>query len=193
VMGWEGHTCAVADLAAKEQAVASALGDLVRSAEACRAASAAADIVSCGGTGTYPISVRQAGVTEIQAGGGIFCDLRYRRKFGVELECALSVLATVSGRPNSRRIICDAGRKSMSDTLVLPAPVGIPAATSLTLSAEHAAIELAEPASTIQIGDKIEFIVGYVDGTVNLHDTLLGIRDGIVEVAWPVLARGRSD
>jgi len=26
---------------------------------------------------------------------------------------------------------------------------------------------------------------------VHMHDTLYGIRDGVVEVEWPVLARGK--
>jgi hypothetical protein len=37
----------------------------------------------------------------------------------------------------------------------------------------------------------IEFIAGYGDTTVHLHDTLHGVRGGIVEAEWPVLARGK--
>ena len=41
------------------------------------------------------------------------------------------------------------------------------------------------------MGDKIELIVGYGDVTVALHDELYGIRNGCVEAAWPILARGK--
>ena len=83
------------------------------SAQACRDAGLTVEIISCGGTGTFPITVRQPGVTEIQAGGGVLCDVRYRTKYGVELEPALTMLTTVTSRPNQRRIICDGGKKSM--------------------------------------------------------------------------------
>jgi D-serine deaminase-like pyridoxal phosphate-dependent protein len=33
------------------------------------------EIVSCGGTGTYWLTAAMPGVTEIQAGGGIFNDI----------------------------------------------------------------------------------------------------------------------
>ena len=33
-------------------------------------------------------------------------------------------------------------------------------------------------------------LVSYGDTTVHLHDTLHGVRGGIVEAEWPVLARG---
>ena len=39
------------------------------SADACRAAGLPVDIVSCGGTGTFPYCAQQPGVTEIEAGG----------------------------------------------------------------------------------------------------------------------------
>jgi hypothetical protein len=33
--------------------------------------------------------------------------------------------------------------------------------------------------------------VGYSDTTVNLHDELVGIRGGKVEVVWSILGRGK--
>jgi hypothetical protein len=43
----------------------------------------------------------------------------------------------------------------------------------------------------VRVGDAYDALVGYGDETVCLHDTLYGIRDGVVEVAWPILARGK--
>lgn len=192
VMGWEGHTCPITDPAAKETAIIDAIRLLTSSADACRAAGIPAEIVSCGGTGTYWITARQAGVTEIQAGGGVFCDIRYRKKFGVDHEYALTVMTTVSSRPNATRIVCDAGKKTMSDDAAKPEPLGIDGVKSVTLSAEHTTIELDHPDEAIRIGDKMEFIVGYSDTTVHLHDVMFGARRGLVEVAWPVWARGKT-
>jgi D-serine deaminase-like pyridoxal phosphate-dependent protein len=192
VMGWEGHACPIADSVAKEAAIVDAVGQLTGCAEACRAAGLPVEIVSCGGTGTYGITARQPGVTEIQAGGGVFGDLRYRTRFGVDLDCALTVATTVISRPTATRIICDAGKKSMSDDAVKPEPLGVEGIVSVTLSAEHATIELDRPSTAIAIGDKVVFVVGYSDITVNLHDVLLGQRDGLIETAWPLWARGKT-
>ena len=62
----------------------------------------------------------------------------------------------------------------------------------LNLSAEHATIELAEAASSPGVGDRVEFVAGYCDSTLFLHDELHGIRDGQVEAVWPILARGKT-
>lgn len=192
VMGWEGHACPIADPVAKEAAIVEAVGLLAGSADACRAAGIPTEIVSCGGTGTYWITARQAGVTEIQAGGGAFCDVRYRQKFGVDHDYALTVLTTVISRPNAGRIVCDAGKKTMSDDAAKPQPLGIEGVRSVTLSAEHATIELDRPDATIRVGDKLEFVVGYSDTTVYLHDVMFAARRRVVEVVWPVWARGKT-
>ena len=62
---------------------------------------------------------------------------------------------------------------------------------SISLSAEHGRIELAEPTDAIRVGDKLEWIVGYGDTTVCLHDDMVGVRDGVVETVWPILGRGK--
>jgi len=62
---------------------------------------------------------------------------------------------------------------------------------SVGLSAEHASIELDAPSFSPEVGDKIEFVVGYTDTTVHLHDELYAVRDGRVEAVWPVLGRGK--
>lgn len=59
------------------------------------------------------------------------------------------------------------------------------------LSAEHGKIEMQKPSGKPKIGDKLEWIVGYGDTTVCLHDEMVGIRSGNLEVVWPVLARGK--
>jgi hypothetical protein len=37
----------------------------------------------------------------------------------------------------------------------------------------------------------IDIVVGYSDATVLLHETLYGVRNGIVETAWVVQGRGK--
>ena len=175
----------------KGRVVAKALEQFVASAELCRNAGIPVEILSCGGTGTYWISAAQPGITEIEAGGGIFCDIRYRTIFGVDHEYALTVLATVTSRPTPTRLICDAGKKAMSSDAGTPEPIGIQGVESVALSAEHGTVEVAAPLSQPGVGDRIEFVVGYSDTTVFLHEYLYGIRNGVVETAWPLLGRGK--
>jgi 3-hydroxy-D-aspartate aldolase len=41
------------------------------------------------------------------------------------------------------------------------------------------------------VGDRLEFIVPHVCTTINLHDTLIGVREGRVEAVWEVQGRGK--
>jgi D-serine deaminase-like pyridoxal phosphate-dependent protein len=72
----------------------------------------------------------------------------------------------------------------------LPQPVHLPAHRSLSLSAEHATVELEGPSATPRLGERVQFLVGYSDSTVFLHERLYAVRDGIVEAVWPLSARG---
>lgn len=191
LMTWESHALRVKDPEEKGQVVAEALQQLTASAQLCRYNGMPLDILSCGGTGTYWLSAMQPGITEVQAGGGIYCDIQYRKGFGVEHPYALTILSTVTSRPAPTRIICDAGKKTMSSDSSVPEPIGISGVESIGLSAEHGTIQLAAPSETPRVGDQIEFIVGYSDTTVVLHNELYGIRDGRVETVWSLLGRGR--
>jgi len=191
VEGWESHATMLADPAEKERTVREALAALVGSARACREASFGVAIVSCGGTGTFPFCTRQPGVTEVQIGGAIFSDMHYRTNYHVDFEPALTVLATVTSRPTPTRIVVDAGKKTMSGDAAMPAPRGLPTVRAMKLSAEHAKIELEQPSAAPLIGDKIEFVVGYSDTTVHLHEEIVGVRAGRVEAIWRVAGRGR--
>src|SRR5579859_4420678 len=190
LMGWEGHTTSIADQQQKRQAVERSLKLLTEAAERCREV-LPVQIVSCGGTGTYQFSAWYPGVTEIQAGGGIFGDVRYHDAMQVGHECAMTVLATVTSRPTPTRIITDSGKKTMSSDGGVPRPLIEAPVTSVSLSAEHARIELGAPMTAPRVGDKIEFVVGYTDTTTMLHDNIYGTRDGKVEVIWPILGRGK--
>ena len=73
----------------------------------------------------------------------------------------------------------------------MPEPSGLPPTTGLRLSAEHTKIELECPSDSPKIGDKIEFVVGYSDTTVHLHEEIVGVRAGRIECVWRVAARGK--
>jgi len=189
VMGWEGHTCDITDPEEKHRRVREAVEPIVESAALCRKAGFPMPIVSCGGSGTYSITARIPGVTEIEAGGAVFTDVTYR-SWGVDLDPALFVLATVTSRPTATRAIVDAGRKAMDGQTSLPVPRDLRGVHVSSLHAEHGLLELAAE-TPLGVGDKLDFTVGYGDNTVYQHDTLYGVRDGIIEAVWPILGRGK--
>ena len=190
VMAWEGQARRHLEPAPRKAEAERAVGVLVQTAEAIRAAGIPVEIVSCGGTGTHEYTSRVPGVTEIQAGGIIFNDMMYTT-MGLDHEYALTVFSTVISRPTPTRIICDSGKKTFSTDGAVPKPLGVGEVASASFSAEHAKIELKEPNTTLKVGDRLEWIVGYGDTTVHLHEVMYGARNGRVEVAWPVAGRGK--
>ena len=174
----------------KRAATAAAVGQLTSSADACRAAGLPIEIVSCGGTGTHPYTAALPGVTEIQAGGAIFNDLTYA-SWGLEHEFALTVLVTVISRPTPTRVVIDAGKKTFSSDQTAPRAIDFPDASALRLSAEHGQFELTAPSASPKVGDRIRIVIGYGDTTVHLHESMVGVRDGRVEIVWPMLGRGK--
>jgi D-serine deaminase-like pyridoxal phosphate-dependent protein len=188
LMTWEGHSLGLDDPAAKRASIEASICQVRESADLLRSHGLSCEIVSAGGSGTYTITAFLPGVTEVQAGGGIYCDQTYQ-KWGVPLSPALFVRTTVTSRPVPERLICDAGFKTTPRGFLPPKPVDFEA-KSVVLSAEHGIILLADPSVAYQVGDSFDMLVGYSDATVCLHETLYGVRNGRVETAWRIQARG---
>lgn len=189
LMAWEGHTLALPE-AEREEAIQKSVGLLVSSVAACRAAGLPAQIVSCGGSGTMTVTAHLPGVTEIQAGGAIFGDAAYQR-WHAPTQPALFVRTVVSSRPAPDRIVVDAGWKTLPGWIMPPVPVGVEDVRKVALSAEHGIVTLDSPNETLRVGDFVDFVVGYGDNTLCLHDEILGVRQGRVEAIWPVSGRGK--
>lgn len=156
--------------------------------------------VSVGSTPTVRISGRVNGVTEIRPGTYIFNDyMEMCVGVATEDDCALTVLSTVVSRPAPDRVIVDAGSKCLSSDFhgmtdrmsgygYLKGSGGTLVAR---LSEEHGVMVLKDGQPDLAIGDRVEIIPNHVCASVNLFDTLYGVRDGEVEVSWPILARGK--
>jgi D-serine deaminase-like pyridoxal phosphate-dependent protein len=190
VMGYEGHTLMIENRDAKRAAIGEAIGTLLRTRDDIEQTGLTCRIVSAGGTGSYQYTADLAGVTEIQAGGGIFACRYYTQLCGVEgHQPALTVLATVVGRPSPDHAILDIGQKSVSGYRTPPVLRDHPNCPVLGLSAEHATVEVA-PGTRLEIGEKVSVIPGYSDFTFVLHDRVLGHRRNLVESAWNLSGRG---
>jgi D-serine deaminase-like pyridoxal phosphate-dependent protein len=187
IMGYEGHAMPMMDGAAKEQLIRDSLGLLAESRQQFLKAGLCCDIVSAGGTGSLGVAVGCPGVTELQAGGGIFGDPHYLRMPGVSgYQSALTVLCTVVSRPSLQRAILDAGRKAITGEMHPPLVKGHPDSRVVMHNAEHITLELGPESLNLRIGDPVELLVGYADYTTMLHDDFCCFRGDRLQAIWPI-------
>ncbi len=191
VMGYEGHLVALENRADREARTRAAIERLADTARLIRADDLPCDIVSCGGTGTYDISSRVEGVTEVQAGSYVLMDSDYGR-LHLPFEQAFWVLGTVVSRPEPTRCVADAGHKSQTKDHGLPTAPDLPGAEVVSLNDEHATIRI--PAdSVVKVGDRVRLRPSHTDPTINLHDSVYAIDGDRVVDVWPVAARGYAE
>jgi len=191
LMAWEGHVCKIEDEAEKKAQTLKAVGSLVSTAELCRKAGIEIPIISCGGTGSFRLTAQIPGITEIQAGGGIFGDVTYR-KWGAGTEFSLFILATICSHAWPGRAVVDAGRKAMNVEYSMPEVWDCPGAKLVRMSAEHGILQLDDATDRLtRVGQKVNLVAGYEDLTVFLYDQLYGVRNGKVEVIWEIQGRGK--
>jgi D-serine deaminase-like pyridoxal phosphate-dependent protein len=185
IMGYEGHLQSLLPGPEKHIVVSQAMKSLVDTGKQIEAAGIPVEIVSCGGSGDYSIAGAYPGVTENQAGSYLLMDTWYA-PFAHDFKVALSVLATVISKTPGERIVVDAGVKAISGERGLPSVKGVAGLKLKALHAEHAPIEITEPALSPEVGDKIEIAVHYHDGTIHLHDRMYGMRNGRVEQIFSI-------
>jgi 3-hydroxy-D-aspartate aldolase len=156
-------------------------------------------ILTVGGTGTYNIDTEVPDVTEIQPGSFVFMDAHYSSigtrdaaEFN-DFGNSLSVLTTVISRPSKGRAITDGGNKALPTDEGLASPKGLTGVSYTPGGDEHGIINLRKPNRDLKVGDKVEFIPGHCDTTVNLYNVFFAVRKGVVEAVWPIEARGRTD
>jgi D-serine deaminase-like pyridoxal phosphate-dependent protein len=108
--------------------------------------------------------------------------------------CALWVEATVVSDAVPEQIVVDAGSKTLtSDTHPDDGHgviIGWPDANLHTLNEEHGYIDVSRLDDRPAVGDHLRLIPNHACGCVNLHDGLLGVRNGVVERVIRVAARG---
>ena len=166
--------------------------------EALHAAGLKPEIVSGGGTGSYRFETNSGVYNELQCGSYAFMDADYGRIRDMqgnrldegEWENALFILTSVMSHAGADRAICDAGLKVLSLDSGLPVVHGRNDVKYTNASDEHGVID--DPHSVLRINEKLKLVPGHCDPTCNLHDWYVGVRNGKVEVVWPVSARGKA-
>jgi len=188
VMGYEGHVQPIRARDERALRAEQAMMQLVATADLLRQYGLPCDVVSSGGTGTYDISGRFPGITEIQAGSYALMDTDYG-EVGVPFEQAFWVLGTIVSCPAPERCVADCGHKSATKDHALPAVRGIPGARVTAFNDEHAVIALPAGAQ-VTIGDRVRLIPSHTDPTINLHDVFYVVDGDRVIDVWPIAARG---
>ncbi|HXQ92423.1 MAG TPA: DSD1 family PLP-dependent enzyme [Nitrososphaerales archaeon] len=189
--GYEGHVSLMLDPKERKVEDEKSCNLIVSTKELIEEKGIPVEIVSAGGTGTYNITGNYPGITDVQAGSYVTMDVAYR-DCGIDFDCAMSILTTVSSLPSEDRAILDAGLKSIPTNQGLPEVKGVEGIEVTKLSAEHTHLKLGPNHTRLKLGEKVEVYPSDTDTTVNMHSQFYGIRDGEVEVVWPILARGKS-
>ncbi|MDL5363404.1 alanine racemase [Halalkalicoccus sp. NIPERK01] len=151
--------------------------------------------VKVGGTATSLYSGTHPVVTEINPGMYPFMDVGelelrpWEVSFG---DCAATVLSTVISVPDSGRAVIDAGSKSLGmDKPQQPVVKDRDGVTYVASSEEHGWLDTSDRDEPLTVGDRVSLVVPHVCTTVNLYDTIVGVREGRVTAVWNVQARGK--
>jgi D-serine deaminase-like pyridoxal phosphate-dependent protein len=194
IMGYEGHVLTAWPAEEKHKGTVAAVAGMIESRQLIEAEGIPVGIVSGGGSGNYMFAASLDGLTELQAGGACLMDPFYGKLCHLEelgFEYALTILTTVTSRPTAERVITDSGFKTLSAQEGQSILVDRPDMELDYLSAEHGVWRRGPSSDEIRIGDRLEIVPDYHDTTTFRHDTFVGLRDGVVEVLIPLLARGK--
>lgn len=196
VMTFEGHVKREAETKADfERLCADRMDELAAGVELIEEAGVPVEDVKVGSTSTSKFSGKHPVVTEINPGMYAFNDtgeLGARHWEVTKDDCACTVVTTVISVPTDDRVVVDGGSKSISmDVDRAPVPKQRDDVSYFNFSEEHGWIDTSESDDEFSVGDRLEFIVPHVCTSVNLHDTIVGVRDGRVEEVWNVEARGK--
>jgi D-serine deaminase-like pyridoxal phosphate-dependent protein len=182
LMGFEGHLSWIEPREKRRAEVERIEALLVKTKTLIEKSGIRVGNISTGSTGTYDVTANNPEITELQAGTYVLMDGEYY-KHVPEFNCALSVLATVISRPAEDRAITDAGLMSINTALGNPRITKREDIEVQDLHAENTVLKT-KGQSKIGIGEKIELIPSYLDGTMNCHRQVYAIRRGSVENIW---------
>lgn len=133
--------------------------------------------------------------TEYRAGTCIYNDrAQIRAGACTEDDLALTVQVTVVSRPTPDRAVLDAGSKGLTSDLsgfdTFGALREYPAARIVSLSEEHAVVDLSDCDARPVVGEVVHVLPNHVCPVTNLFDRVVFHRDGVVTRVVPVAARG---
>jgi D-serine deaminase-like pyridoxal phosphate-dependent protein len=190
-----GHAYAGIDAVAG--AAADEVRTLVAGRDALRAAGLEVEILSAGSTPTA-LGAAESPIGEIRAGTYLVGDRQQVTLGAVPPDgIALWVAATVVSTATPGQVIVDAGAKTLTKDVApyleghgyLPA---YPQAVIERVSDYHGNVRIPPGSPAPSLGEIVAIVPNHCCPVIDLHDTFLVTRAGVVEGTWPVDARGRS-
>lgn len=186
-------------LTAQDEALARLREDLAGLLRVLGDAGLSPDVVSGGSTPAAWRMHEVGGVTEVRPGTYVYNDRATEAVGACAWEdCALTVLGTVVSTAIPGQAVVDAGSKALGRE---PMPEGTAAGYGVLLdhpevrvvrmSEEHGILEIGDSAWRPRVGDVVRIVPNHVCIVVHLNDVIHGVRGDVVEVSWPVMARGR--
>lgn len=193
ITGYEGHT-PIMPPSEKTQETKNAHAILAKAKSAIELAGIKVNDVSGGGSCNYIDCLETGILTEIQAGGGVLCDLLYYHKANLKdhgHKMGALILTQIISMPSDQsRAIGNAGFKAVGWHPFggLPEPRDHKELRVIGLSAEHTKFENVDksPVNLVR-GNKIVLIPGYTDAMGFLHKEIYGIRNDHVEHVWKIV------
>jgi D-serine deaminase-like pyridoxal phosphate-dependent protein len=160
-----------------------------------KAAGIPVPVVSGGGSPALRSVAKFPMLTEHRAGTYIYNDVMMVAAGGATWDdCAMHVRATIVSRPAAGRAVIDCGTKVLTSDLYSVTGYGhvmeYPDAVITGLSEEHGIVDLSRSADRPSIGDVVHVVPNHCCVVSNMVDEVYGVRNGAVEVVWPVAARG---
>jgi D-serine deaminase-like pyridoxal phosphate-dependent protein len=154
-------------------------------------------VLSGGGTPALSTMGEFPMMTEHRAGTYVYNDRMMMAAGAATLDdCAMQIRATVVSMPEPDLCIVDAGSKVLARESISAEGFGLvaeyPDALVANLSEEHGMVDLSRSARKPKVGEAVSIIPNHTCVVTNLVDQVYGVRNGEVEVVWPVAARGKS-
>ncbi|HEX2215535.1 MAG TPA: alanine racemase [Xanthobacteraceae bacterium] len=153
-------------------------------------------VISGGGTPALASVGELPMLTEHRAGTYIYNDVMMVSAGAATWDdCAMRVRATVVSRPTDARAVLDTGSKVLTadqkNVQGYGRIVEYPDAIITSLSEEHGVTDLSKCGARPQVGEVVHVIPNHCCVVTNMMDEIYGVRNGAVEVVWPVAARGK--
>lgn len=196
LMTFGGHAYGAEDDAALDAAAAAEREALAVTAQALARVGIECPTRSGGTTPTTHRLRAGSGLTEVRPGNYVFYDATQVALGLVEPEqCALSVLATVIGRPAPDRAILDAGSKALAAERMTPRTAdfglvaGHPRLRVVLLYEQHAIVHSDGPC-TIGVGERVRIVPNHACAAANLHREALVVERDQVIARWAIGAAG---
>ncbi len=172
----------------RRQAIDTVLGKVRDTLGPLQAAGFAVPLVTGAGTGTMVNEAASGVYGELQAGSFLFMDADYGANTPDTAQPAFEHALFVKTRVMSvsaEHAVCDAGHKSHAIDSGLPRVLALGAGAGLAYANggdEHGILQRAEAGAALPALDQVLWLIpGHCDPTVNLHDTMVGVRGGLVE------------